>query len=110
LTEATASYAHCCCEQTAAKLLSACTMYMLAGGGGGDEGKRRKAESIIEAGIRREESMWLRGQGFKGYPEMPNTPDMYVGPRASKYLWNVAFLRNNGQPISKALSDNIDKA
>lgn len=110
LTEATASYAHCCCEQTAAKLLSACTMYMLAGGGGGDEGKRRKAESIIEAGIRREESMWLRGQGFKGYPEMPNTPDMYVGPRASKYLWNVAFLRNSGQPISKALSDNIDKA
>lgn len=132
LTEATASYAHCCCEQTAAKLLSACTMYMFAssgvgggsgrgdggrgrdggsgGTGGGDDAKRRRAESIIDAGIRREESMWLRGQGFKGYPEMPNTPDMYVGPRASKYLWNVAFLKNSNQPMSKALSDNIEKA
>lgn len=88
LVEATADYSHCCCEQTAAKIVSGCAMYMLAG----DDDQRKKAESVITAGIRREKSMWLAGKGFKVYPDASNHADSYLGVKAASYLWNLSLL------------------
>ncbi|MBI4858863.1 MAG: hypothetical protein HY815_01110 [Candidatus Riflebacteria bacterium] len=91
LIDATADYGHACCEQTAAKMLAACSMYTLAG----DDGDRRaRAEAIIIAGVRREASMWLRGRGFKMYPECVDEPHPYYGPKAARYLRNLALLRS----------------
>lgn len=90
--DATSDYGHACCEQTAAKILAACAMFVLA-----DSAQRRaKAEAIIIAGVVRERSMWLRGRGFKMYPESSNQPDSYWGPKAAQYLWNLAMLRDLG--------------
>ncbi|MBI4751693.1 MAG: hypothetical protein HY774_24690 [Acidobacteria bacterium] len=105
LVEATADYGHACCEQTAAKLLAACGMYALANG---NSSQREKAEAIILAGIRREESMWLPGRGFKMYPESPNSPHDYYGPKAARYLFNLDLLRT-GNNVSKPLSQGIEK-
>lgn len=106
LVDATADYSHCCCEQTAAKILSGCAMYMLANG---DDDKRKKAESIIMAGIRREKSMWLRGRGFKSYPGNPDTPDTYYGSRAARYLWNLSLLKTDANGLSAGLKEAIEE-
>lgn len=104
LVEATAEYGHACCEQTAAKILSACAMYAFAGS---NETRRLEAEAIVVAGVRREQSMWLRGRGFKMYPESANTPHDYYGPKAARYLWNLALLRDSG--VSRTLALAIDQ-
>jgi hypothetical protein len=90
LCDATADYGHACCEQTAAKMLAACAMYALAE----DQARRDRAEAIILAGARREATMWLRGRGFKMYPESGSKPDTYWGPRAARYLWDLSLLRD----------------
>lgn len=103
LVDATADYGHACCEQTAAKLLSACAMYALA-----DTPHRRdRAEAIIVAGVERETRMWLRGRGFKMYPESSPHPDTYWGPKAARYLYNLALLADL-RP-SRALGAAIDE-
>ncbi len=107
LIDATADYSHCCCEQTAAKIMSGCAMYLQACGGG-DDNRRKLAESVIIAGVKREQSMWLRGQGFKSYPHVSAIPDQYVGPRAARYLWNLGMLETNSQ--SGAMSKELKEA
>jgi hypothetical protein len=104
LVEATADYGHSCCEQTAAKLLAGCAMYTLAG----DEERRQRAAAVIEAGVRRQASMWLRGRGFKMYPERPDTPDTYFGPLAARYLWDLDLLRRAG-PLAPALNEAVGR-
>jgi len=106
LVEATADYAHCCCEQTAAKILSGCAMYMFAGG---DDNRRKTAETVILAGIRREQKMWLKGRGFKAYPERFNEPDQHYGRKAARYLWNLQLLKDaDGGAMSKDLKEAIE--
>ena len=108
LVDATADYGHACCEQTAAKMLAASAMYALA-----DEPERRgRAEAIILAGVRREETMWLRGRGFKMYPESSSQPDTYWGPLAARHLQSLAILRDLRGPAapSHALSRAISEA
>src|SRR6185369_16602742 len=98
LCDATADYSHCCCEQTAAKILAACSMYLFAGD---DQRRRGRAEEVILAGVRREQTMWMKGRGFRAYPTSGNTVDAYVGPMAARHLWNVDLLR--GADPSRAL-------
>ena len=105
LVDATGDYAHCCCEQTAAKIISGCAMFMLSGQ---DESRQKKAESIIIAGIKREEKMWLQGRGFKSYPEVPDVPDQYYGVKAARYLTELSSLKGL-QQVSSELSKYIDK-
>lgn len=107
LIDATADYAHCCCEQTAAKIMSGCAMYVQACGGG-DDNRRKLAESVIIAGVKREQSMWLMGQGFKSYPHGSPTPDQWVGPRAARYLWNLGLLETGGH--NRAMSKELKEA
>ncbi|MFT3765546.1 MAG: hypothetical protein QM820_08535 [Minicystis sp.] len=104
LLDATADYGHACCEQTAAKMLSACAMYALAGE---DRQRRARAEAIIVAGVRREASMWLRGRGFKMYPESAADPHPYWGPKAARHLQNLAMVRDLGP--GRALADALDE-
>lgn len=112
LVDATSDYGHACCEQTAAKMLSACAMYTLAR----DRARRDKAEAIIVAGVKREASMWLRGKGFRMYPDSAARPDGYWGPLAARYLWNLALLRDlrgeaaPGRALSKALEEGLSMA
>ncbi len=112
LVDATADYGHACCEQTAAKMLSACAMYALAG----DKKKRSRAEAIILAGVKREASMWLRGRGFKMYPESSNEPNDYWGQKAARYLWNLGLLRELGgdrapsRSLAGALEEGLSMA
>ena len=105
LVDATADYGHACCEQTAAKMMAACAMFALAPE---DRRRRDKAEAILLAGVRREALMWLRGRGFKMYPESSPRPDTYWGPKAAQYLWNLGLLRDLAP--SRALSDAVDEA
>jgi len=107
LVDATADYGHACCEQTAAKMLAACAMYALAE----DRRRRDQAEAIILAGVRREASMWLRGRGFKMYPESSNEPSPYWGPKAARYLWDLSLLRDlkGTAAPSGALSSAIEQ-
>lgn len=90
LVDATADYGHACCEQTAAKMLAASAMYALAD----DPERRGRAEAILLAGVRREETMWLRGRGFKMYPESSSQPDTYWGPLAARHLRSLGLLRD----------------
>ncbi len=112
LVDATSDYGHACCEQTAAKMLAACAMYTLAG----DRARRDRAEAIIVAGVRREASMWLRGKGFRMYPDSAATPDAYWGPKAARYLWNLALLRDlkgeaaPGRALGRALDEGLAMA
>jgi hypothetical protein len=107
LVDATADYGHACCEQTAAKMLAACAMYALAE----DQTRRDRAEAIILAGVRREASMWLRGRGFKMYPESAGQPDTYWGPKAARYLWNLSLLRDLKDQAApgRALTGAVDE-
>ncbi|MCA9668571.1 MAG: hypothetical protein KC503_23425 [Myxococcales bacterium] len=101
LVHATSDYGHACCEQTAAKMLAAVTLYALV------PAERQRAESIILTGIKREESMWLRGRGFKMYPDSSAKPDVYWGPKAAQYLHYVGLLRELSP--SRTLSAAIDR-
>jgi hypothetical protein len=104
LVEATADYSHCCCEQTAAKILSACAMFMFAG----DDRKRRdNAQAIIIAGLKRQESMWLRSRGFKSYPHMPDAPDNHYGPQAARHLANLALLDAESGSLTGSLKEAV---
>lgn len=105
LCDATADYGHACCEQTAAKILAACSMYLFAGD---DKRRRGRAEEIILAGVRREHTMWMRGRGFRMYPESGNEVNTYWGPKTTRYLWNLDLLR--GADPSRALVKAIDEA
>ncbi|MDZ4835886.1 MAG: hypothetical protein SGJ27_19075 [Candidatus Melainabacteria bacterium] len=106
LLDATADYSHCCCEQTAAKIMSGCAMYVQANG---DGNRKQIAESIILAGIKREQSMWMKGKGFKSYPHFPAQTDDYYGPKAARYLRNLSLLESNESKnsISKELKAAI---
>jgi hypothetical protein len=112
LVDATADYGHACCEQTAAKMLAAAAMYALAD----DSERRSRAEAILLAGVRREETMWLRGRGFKMYPESSSQPDTYWGPLAARHLQSLAILRDlrgpaaPGHALSKAISEALAMA
>lgn len=103
LVDATADYGHACCEQTAAKLLAACAMYALSDGAA----RRERAEAIILAGVQREARMWLRGRGFKMYPESSPVPDTYWGPKAARYLYNLGLLSELSP--SRSLSGAIEE-
>jgi hypothetical protein len=109
LVDATSSYGHACCEQTAAIMLSACAMYSFAGS---NINLRNKAEGIILAGIRREKSMWLKGRGFKMYPESADTPHDYYGSKAARYLWNLSLLKEMrpSQALAKAIEEGLEMA
>jgi hypothetical protein len=102
LVDATAHYGHACCEQTAAKMMAACAMFALAAE---DRARRDRAEAILLTGVRRMATMWLRGRGFKMYPESPPSPDTYWGPKAAQYLWNLGLLRDLAP--SRALDDAL---
>ncbi len=102
LMQATADYGHACCEQTGAKILSNCLIYLTAP----DDQSRLKAEAAVIAGIRREETMWLRGRGFKMYPESPNSPHDYYTPLVARYLFLISALVNGKSPdMRKAMQD-----
>lgn len=105
LCDATADYGHACCEQTAAKILAACSMYLFAVD---DPRRRGRAEEIILAGVRREHKMWMKGRGFRMYPESGNEVNTYYGPKTARYLWNLDLLR--GADPSRALVTAIDEA
>jgi hypothetical protein len=105
LCDATADYGHACCEQTAAKILAACSMYLFASD---DHRRRGRAEEIILAGVRREHTMWMKGRGFRMYPESGNEVNTYYGPMTARYLWNLDLLR--GADPSRALVTAIDEA
>lgn len=108
LVSATADYSYACCEQTAAKVLSACAMYALAD----DRRRRDEAEAIILAGVRREARMWLRGRGFKTYPEYGKDPDRYYGPKAARYLHNLGLLSDlrPSRSLSAAIAEGLEMA
>jgi len=106
LIDATADYSHACCEQTAAKVLSACAMFMFSG----DDRKRRdRAASIIIAGLKREEKMWLRSRGFKTYPERPDVADMHYGPQAAQHLANLSLLDAEKSAMNRDLLEAVQK-
>lgn len=109
LVDATSNYGHACCEQTAAIMLSACAMYSFAGD---NLNRRSTAEGIIIAGVRREKSMWLKGRGFKMYPESANSPHDYYGPKAARYLWNLGLLKENrpSPALAKAIEEGLEMA
>ncbi len=109
LVEATGGYEFCCCEQTAAKVLAAAAMYATSA----DPTRRAKAEEILLAGVRRESKMWLRGRGFKAYPDVPDTPDNYVGPLAARHLHYVDLvsdLDGMSDQLRRAVADAVRMA
>ncbi len=105
LVEATADYAHHCCEQTAAKLRAGCAMWGLADA---DE-RRQRAATVLCAGVHRLARMWLRGRGFKVYPECPDQPHPYLGPVAARYLWDLELLRPRVSRLSPALAEAVEQ-
>jgi hypothetical protein len=82
LMTATADYEHLCCEQTAAKILAATVMYLTAK----NQEQRRTAESIILAGITREQKMLQPKHGFAMYPNSKRVSE-YYSKLAVRYLW-----------------------
>ena len=104
LIEATGGYEHCCCEQTAAKLVAAAAMYVTSNG---DGPRRNRAEEMILAGVRRERSMWLRGRGFKIYPDAPDQPDKWCGSLAARHLHYMQLLCNGDRG---GMSDGLRQA
>jgi len=93
LVDATGDYSHACCEQTAAKILAALAMLMMTR----DAARRARAVAIILAGIKRERRMWLRGRGFKMYPDSSSSPDSYWGKKAALYLQQLALAPRDGE-------------
>ena len=58
--------------------------------------------------MRREHKMWMKGRGFRMYPESGNEVNTYYGPKTARYLWNLDSLR--GADPSRALVTAIDEA
>ncbi len=81
------SYEHGCCEQTSAVMLAAAAAYITAK----SENDRRAASAHIRATIQREERMWLRGRGFKGWPDYPEEVFCY-SPGATLNLLQMEML------------------
>jgi hypothetical protein len=56
--------------------------------------------------------MWLRGRGFKLYPESPGDPDPHWGPKTARHLWSLTLLRDlSGRAApSRALAGALDQA
>ena len=112
VVEATADYSHCCCEQTAAKMLAACSMYLFAGDD--DASTRSKAESMILAGIKRELSMWEKGQGLRAYPGRELSP--HWGAAAARHLWHLSSLKSfagsgkMSSDLAKAVNQGLEIA
>jgi hypothetical protein len=94
LVDATANYGYLCCEQTAAKLFASAVAYFSANG---DPRRRARAEAAIRAGVRRQVSMWLRGRGFKAYPEYADVPSRYGHP-ATQHLLQMQLLPREHPP------------
>jgi hypothetical protein len=109
LCDATAGYGHACCEQTASKILSACAMFAFSDS---DPKRQARAEAIIIAGVRRERLMWLKGRGFKMYPESDNTPNTYYGPMTARYLFHLDTLKTmtKSPPLLSAIQEAIEMA
>ena len=87
VAEATANYDHLCCEQTAAKLFSA-VICMANQIGSGEP--IEKSCTAIRVGLKRQQSMWLRGKGFATYPG--NSPDDTWGRMATMHLLKTDFV------------------
>jgi hypothetical protein len=111
LVQATADYGHACCEQTAAKLLATSLLYAMSGA---DPRRRGEAESIFLAGVRRVAGMWLPGRGFKMYPESPDQPDSYFGPKTARYLHYLELVRDfdggPGPDLRQAIEEGLRMA
>jgi hypothetical protein len=101
LVDATADYSHHCCEQTAAKILSASVMYLTAQG----PARRKRAESVILAGIAREKRMHKKGLGFSMYPEHEGVHG-YYSPLVVRHLWALSAL-DDVPGLSAALKEAI---
>jgi hypothetical protein len=101
LVDATADYGHLCCEQTAAKILAAVVMWLTSEGPAG----RKKAESVILAGVAREKTMWKRGVGFAMYPESDGV-NTHWGGLAAQHLWSLVSLEDV-PGASKALAEAV---
>jgi hypothetical protein len=86
------SYEHACCEQTSAVLLAAAAAYVTAK----DEDTRRKAGLHVRGCVEREKRMYLRGRGFKGWPNYPDEVFVY-SPGATLNLLQVELLRSQAR-------------
>jgi Alpha-2-macroglobulin family len=96
------SYEHCCCEQTSAVLLAATAAWLTAK----DEDTRRSAAAHMRACIAREESMYLPGKGFKGWPQYP--PEVFVySPGATLNLLQMDLVK--AFPMDKELEKSVDR-
>ncbi len=103
VTKVAAFCGYDCCEQTATKVRAACLMWL---GAGGDSERRRRAESIILAGIRREESMYT-DHGFKMYPSS-GINDHY-SHLAAEYLYASLKSLQGAKGMSLALKAACDR-
>jgi hypothetical protein len=110
MVNATADYEHCCCEQTAAKIIAGCAMYLLSGDGEGGNKRRRLGESVIIAGIKREQTMWVKGSGLMSYPGFPVNP--HLGLAAARHLRSLSSMTQTGSgfQLSKELQAAIKTA
>lgn len=96
------SYEHCCCEQTSAVLLAATAAWLTAK----DEDTKRSASAHMRACIAREETMYLPGKGFKGWPEYPPEVFMY-SPGATLNLLQMDMVK--AFPMDKELEKSVDR-
>jgi hypothetical protein len=96
------SYAHACCEQTSAVLLAATAAWLTAK----DDDTKRSAAAHMRACIAREESMYLPGKGFKGWPEYP--PQVFTySPGATLNLLQMDMVK--AFPMDKELEKSVDR-
>jgi hypothetical protein len=87
LCRATVDYDHACCEQTASKIVAAAAMFVMAG----SVVDKDAAARAIVAGVERERRMWVRGRGFRMYPELAGISDYYT-PTTVEHLWRLRRL------------------
>lgn len=99
LTHALASFEHKCCEQTASVMFAALIMALQ-----GD----KNGEAHFIAGVRREESMYHPGRGFRLYPESSGI-DHHYGPLAAKALWGMKPFVNDLR-LSGEMQEAVRKA
>ncbi|MEW6282845.1 MAG: hypothetical protein AB1758_29810, partial [Candidatus Eremiobacterota bacterium] len=104
LAEATAGYEHLCVEQTSTKMVAAAAMLALAG----KPERRNLAESILLSGIRRMESMWVPGRGFRIYPGSDQFLEHW-GKMATRNLVSLLVVADCDQ-VSASLRDALERA
>jgi hypothetical protein len=95
------SYEHCCCEQTSAVMLAAAAAYLTAK----DDDTKRQAANHIRACVERERSMYLKGRGFKGWPNYPEEVFCF-SPGATLNLLQMEMLSD--LPLDRALKAAVD--